>query len=59
MTNCGMSVAMDIGVIRDHVSRVLSVFLSRRLRCLGGDLFRKARSTSVLHAAMKEDQEVG
>jgi hypothetical protein len=48
MPDCGMRVGMDIGVIRDHVSRVyryLSVFLARRLRCLEDSLFRKARDT--------------
>jgi hypothetical protein len=49
MTNCGMRVAMDIGVIRDHVSRVYRYFWRAGYDVWKtvylDSLFRKARGT--------------
>ena len=44
MANCGMGVAMDIGVIPDHVPR-LSAFLARRSRCLEANYARRDGGT--------------
>ena len=42
MANCGMRVAVDIGVIRDDVMGFYRVSPSRRLRSLGANLVAKA-----------------
>src|SRR5438105_3832236 len=43
MANCGIRVAMDIGVSCDHVSCFYRYFLARRLRCLEANVYTKAR----------------
>jgi len=60
IAHCGMRVAMDIEVIRDHASRACQNFWRAGYDVWEGNLFtifRRARALSVLHAAAKGDQE--
>jgi len=60
IAHCGMRVAMDIEVIRDHASVLIRIF-GAPVMMLGREIyftiFRRARALSVLHAAAKGDQE--
>ena len=59
MTNCGMRVAMDIGVIRDYVSRVYPYFWHAGYNVWKRIYLERHGALSVLRAAAEVTRRVG
>lgn len=59
MANYGMRVAMDVGVIRDHVSRLYRYFWRAGYDIRKRVYLERHGAPSILRAAAEEDQEGG